>query len=307
MATRHSYASIDELRDYLAGTAYSSGWTSDTGILRRIIESASTRIDNYVGMQSFGPRTETHYFDIGSGSLRNTPQLLTPSTDDSQLGGQDFFINAIPLDSWLVSITSVTSYKQTERTSNETLTEGYNEDYWLEPYNTNPKTRLKLNEDTAKSFHSGQGTLAVEGGWGYANDLTAEKTTTGAITTDSEISWGVNDASELSIAQTILVGTEQMYITNISSNTLTVERGVNGTTASTHDAGTSVYGYEYSPVVVQACLDLAKVFFRDRDMGNTLTIGSGAEGITRSDADASSVLATLDEFRNITAYSEVYF
>ena len=42
-------------------------------------------------------------------------------------------------------------------------------------------------------------------------------------------------------------------------------------------------------------------------MGNTLTIGSGAEGITRSDADASSVLATLDEFRNITAYSEVYF
>ena len=62
MATRHSYASIDELRDYLAGTAYSSGWTSDTGILRRIVESASNRIDNYVGMQSFGPRVETHFF-----------------------------------------------------------------------------------------------------------------------------------------------------------------------------------------------------------------------------------------------------
>jgi len=42
-------------------------------------------------------------------------------------------------------------------------------------------------------------------------------------------------------------------------------------------------------------------------MGTTLTIGSGAEGITRSDADASSVLSTLDEFRSVTAYSETYF
>ena len=299
MATRHSYASIDELRDYLAGTAYSSGWTSDTGILRRIVESASNRIDNYVGMQSFGPRSETHFFD--------TPQLLRPSKDSTQMGLQDYYVNAIPLDSWLVSITSVTSYEQTERTSNESLTEGYNADYWLEPYNSNPKTRLKLNEDTAKSFHGGQQTLAVAGIWGYANDITPEKTTTGTIATDTETAWGVNDASGLSIAQSILVGSEQMYITGISSNTLTVERGVNGTTAATHLAGSSVYGYEYTAVVVQACLDLAKIFFRDRDMGTTLTIGSGAEGITRSDADASSVLATLDEFRNVTAYSEVFF
>ena len=42
-------------------------------------------------------------------------------------------------------------------------------------------------------------------------------------------------------------------------------------------------------------------------MGTTLTIGSGEEGITRSDADAKSVLDTLDEFRSITADSEVYF
>ena len=307
MVTRHTYASIEDLRDYLAGTNYSSGWTSDTVVLRRILESASARIDNYVGMQSFGVRTETHYFDIGSGTLRDTPQLLKPNGNSSAIGIGDSYIPAIPLDAWLISVTSVTSYKQTDRSESETLTEGYNNDYWLEPYNTNPKTRLKLNEDSEKSFHAGQQTLAIAGTWGYSDDLSTEKTTTGAITTTSVVSWGVNDASGLSVAQTIKVGNEQMYITGISSNTLTVERGVNGTTATTHSAGTSVFVYEYSPIIVQACLDLGKVFFRDRDMGNTLTIGSGAEGVTRSDFDASSVLSTLDEFRSVTAYSEVYF
>ena len=52
MVTRHTYASADDLRDYLAGTTYSSGWTSDASVLRRILETASERINNYVGMQS---------------------------------------------------------------------------------------------------------------------------------------------------------------------------------------------------------------------------------------------------------------
>lgn len=306
MATRHSYASIDDLRDYLAGSTYSSGWTSDVTILRRIVESASSRIDNYVGMQSFGPRVETHYFDIGSGTLRDTPQNLVPSYSAITIGIKDFYLSAIPLDSWLVSVTSVTSYKQTDRSDNEVLTEGYNADYWLEPYNTTPKTRLKLNEDSSKSFHAGQQTLAVSATWGYANDTISE-TTADAISSTSTTSASVSSASSLGVAQTILIDTEQLYITGISGNTLTVERGVNGTTAATHSGGATLYSYEYNPVVVQACLDLSKVFFRDRDMGTTLTIGTGEQSITRSDADASSVLSTLDEFRSVTAYSEIYF
>ena len=306
MATRHSYANIDDLRDYLAGTTYSSGWTSDATILRRIVESASSRIDNYVGMQSFGPRTETHHFDIGSGTLRDTPQPLVPSYSPVLIGQKDFYLSAIPLDSWLVSITSVTSYKQTDRSASETLTEGYNNDYWLEPYNTTPKTRLKLNEDSDKSFHAGQQTLAVAATWGYADD-TVNETTADAIASTTATSVSVSSASSLGIAQTILIDSEQLYITGISGNTLTVERGVNGTTAATHSGGATLYSYEYNPSVVQACLDLSKVFFRDRDMGTTMTIGSGAEGVTRSDFDATSILSTLDEFRSVTAYSETYF
>ena len=306
MVTRHSYASIDDLRDYLAGTTYASGWTSDAAILRRIVEAASRRIDNYVGMQAFGPRVETHYFDIGSGALRDTPQLLRKSGQSQNIGAVDSYIAAIPLDAWLVSATSVTSYESTDRSSSETLTEGYNADYWLEPYNSTPKVRLKLNEDTAKSFHAGQSTLAVAGTWGHANE-TIIHTTADAVGSTTATSISVTSAADLSVAKTILIESEQIYITAISGNTLTVERGVNGTTAATHSGGVNVSGFEYNPLVVEACLDLSKIAFRDRDMGTTLTVGSGAEGVTRSDFDASSVLSTLDEFRAGTAYSEIYF
>ena len=80
MATRHTYASVDDLRDYLAGTSYSSNWSSDSAIMTRIVEASSVRIDNYMGMQSFGPRSETRYYDIGSGSLRRSTQNIRNST-----------------------------------------------------------------------------------------------------------------------------------------------------------------------------------------------------------------------------------
>ena len=83
MATRHTYASADDLRDYLAGTSYSSGWTADAGSLRRVLESASRRIDQYCEGGTFGPLTETRYYDIGSGSLVQSPQYaVLAGTDD---------------------------------------------------------------------------------------------------------------------------------------------------------------------------------------------------------------------------------
>ena len=307
MVTRHTYASIDDLRDYLAGTTYSSGWTSDALILRRILETASSRIDDYVGMQSFGARTDTRYYDIGTGSSRDTVQLYQYAGNDTDIGVGDRLVQSIPLGAWLVSPSTVTSYSGTDRTTSETFTEGYNNDFFLIPYNSTPKIELKMNEDTAKALNAGQQTLAIAGTWGYSNDLSGSLTTTGAITSTTVVSWGVNDASNLEIATTILVDSEQMYITGISSNTLTVERGVNGTTAATHSAGADVYTYIYPSDVVSVCLDLGRIFFRDRDSGSTLTIGTGEQGVTKSSVDAVSVLKTLNAYRNTTSQSGVFF
>ena len=295
MAVRHTYATSDDLRDYLAGTSYSSGWTSDANAIRRILEAASRRIDDYCGGGTFGPQTQTRYYDIGNNALRQSSQYQTISVTDD-LVTTNSSSGVVPLDGWFISPTTVTAYGATDRATSETLTEGHANDFFLMPYNFSPKTILKLNEDTTKGLDAGQQTLSILGSWGYTAD-TVSVTTSDAISSTTATSASVTSASNLGPAQTILVDSEQLYITSISGNTLTVERGVNGTTAATHSGGASLYRYDYPELVVQACLDLSKIVFRDRDMGAATSIGSGAVAITGAEGEIQSILGTLDQYR----------
>ena len=311
MAARHTYATADDLRDYLAGTSYSSGWTSDANAIRRILEASSRRIDDYCEGGSFGPQTETRFYDIGSGSLRESPQYQTMSVaDDIRVSMSTPGI--IQLDGWLVSTTTVTAYGGTDRATSETLTEGYANDFFLMPYNADPKTTLKLNEDTTKGLDSGQQTLSILGSWGYTAD-TSSVTTSDAISSTTATSVSVTSAADLGPAQTILIDSEQLYITAISGNNLTVERSANGTTGATHSGGATVYRYVYPELVVQACLDLSKIVFRDRDLGavSSVTmrssIGSGDAQITGALGEIHSILSALDSYRATGTSSGVIF
>ena len=305
MATRHTYATADDLRDYLAGTSYSSGWTSDAGSIRRILEAVSRRIDDYCGGGTFGPLTETRFYDIGSGSLRDSPQYQTVAiTDDIKTSMST--PGVVPLDGWIVSPTTVTAYGATDRATSETLTEGYANDFFLMPYNSTPKTILKLNEDTTKGFDAGQQTLSILGSWGYTAD-TVSVTTSDAIGSTTATSASVTSATDLGPAQTILIDSEQLYITAISGNTLTLERSVNGTTGATHSGGATVYRYDYPELVVQAALDLAKIVFRDRDLGAVTTIGSGDAAITSAAGEINSILMTLDQYQVTGTSNGVFF
>jgi len=305
LATRHTYATSDDLRDYLAGTSYSSAWTSDAGAIRRILEASSRRIDDYCGGGTFGPQTQTRFYDIGWGTLRDSPQY-TIASDNGNLTTTTSTAGVIPLDGWMISPTTVTAYGATDRATSETLTEGYANDFFLMPYNFNPKTILKLNEDTTKGFDGGQQTLSVVAEWGYtANTLSV--TTSDAIGSTTATSVSVTSATNLGPAQTILIDSEQLYITAISGNTLTVERGVNGTTGATHSGGASLYRYDYPELVVQACLDLSKIVFRDRDMGTVTSIGAGEAAITSAEGEIQSILMTLDQYRVAATSNGVIF
>jgi hypothetical protein len=296
MATRHTYATADDLRDWLSGTNYASGWTSDAGPIRRVLEAQSRRIDSYCRGGSFGPKSETRHYDIGLGNLRHSPQYSIYNTVEGNIGTAETLVGIIPLDGWLSSATTVTAYDATDRGSSETLTAGYNADYWLMPYNFNPKTILEMNEDTAKSLGVGQQTLSILGEWGYTSDTQSE-TTCDLISSTTTTSISVDSATSLSPAQTILINTEQIYITSISGNTLTVERAVNGTAADTHSAATTVSSYDYPELVVQACQDMARLVYRDRDAGRVDVIGTGEAETTRNRQEIHSILRSLDEYR----------
>jgi hypothetical protein len=295
VATRHTYASADDLRDYLAGTSFSSGWTSDAGSLRRILEASSRRIDLYCEGGTFGPLTETRYYDIGSGSLVQSPQYAVLAGTDA-IATTVSLANVIPLDGWLISTTTVTAYDDTDRGASTVLTEGYANDFFLMPYNVSPKSIFKLNEDTSNTLDAGQQTLSILGSWGYTSD-TLSVTTADAIGSTTATSVSVTSATDLGPAQVVLVDSEQLYITAISGNTLTVQRGVNGTTAATHSGGAGLTRYDYPELVVQACLDIAKLTFRNRDLGSVGSIGSGEMSMTTAESEVRSVLMTLADYR----------
>jgi hypothetical protein len=295
----HTYGNVYDFKSYLAGTDHVTDWDSDIKPALRVLESASKRIDSYMG-RSFGARTETHSFDLGQGALRDSS--LVPNGDIIEF--PDYWTTRLQstgilgLDDWLISATTVTSYEGTDRTSSATLTEGIGNDFLLMPYNTNPKSKMKLVENTLKNLYSGQQTLTILGQWGWQNDKDVVTTLNGAIndSTTAVVKNNGNDMAE--VGTTILIDSEQMYVTARSGVNLTVIRGVNGTTAVAHDDGVTIYCWCYPADVVQACLDIARTYWRSRDVGTATMIGTAEMSMTFPQNEERMILKKLDHYLN---------
>jgi len=304
MTVYHTYSDADYFRESLAGTAYASGWTSDAAQLLVLLERASMMIDDFVGNQSFGPTTQMRSYDVGTGPLVFDERPWFPNVAAN--GGIETTRSrhaVLPLDRWLLSATTVTSYSGTDRTTSDVLTEGLSNDYLLEPYQANDLGarywRLKLSTESTASFNAGQQTITIAGVWGWTQDTAADTTTlSAAITSTTATTVAVTSGAVFSPGNTIIVGSEQMYIRSISTNNLTVIRGVNGTTAATHSDASTVERYEYPSDVVSVCSDVARVLYRDRDLGITETLGSGEAGLrVRSRVEIMDAIRSLDHYR----------
>lgn len=273
----HTYADVNAFRDYLAGTGQSAGWTQDTSVVLRILESVSRTMDQAVGWRSWGPRTQTRLYDIDERTQ------LVPGV--------------VPLDDWLINATGVTAYSDTSRTSSQTLTEGIAGDYLLEPYNDSPKHTLKLTEITTTSLGGGQQTLTIAGTWGWQNVTAARTTLSGAVSSTTATSITVTDTSAIAPGSTLVVDSEQLYVSAVSGSSLTVVRGVNGTTAATHPNGAEVRASQYPADVVQVCLEIARNRWKERDAGTGQTIGAGSDlggvAISRPGAEERALLRRL--------------
>jgi len=229
------YASIADLKTSLAVTS-----TTDDVVMRKIIDSASRMIDRYTG-RSFGVKSETRYFDSAGARL------------------------------WIPDLLSVTTLKTDEDSDLDYDNTYAATDYILYPLNTYPKYYIEVSDDGDYSgFGAGRKSVQLAGLWGYGDGISAtpyliDTTLSAAITTTSAVTCTVTSVTNLSAGQTLLVESEQMFIESISSTTLTVIRGVNGTTAATHVISTSLYIYQYPYDVWQACLALASAIYQNRN------------------------------------------
>lgn len=232
------YADLVQIKDDLGIT----GTDDDTRLLA-ILNASSRVIDRFCD-RTFYAETATKYFD------GQVPLFM----DD------------------LLSVTTLKTDEDGDATFENTLA---TTDYHLYPLNEFPKTIIKLSIDSDYgSFGILKKGCEIEGLWGYGDGISATPysssgDTTGDNLSDTATSCDVTDADNFSPGQTILLSSEQCYISayDTSADTITLVRGINGTTAAGHNAGTGIYIYDYPADIEQACLSLAEKLFVTRGKG----------------------------------------
>ena len=102
----------------------------------------------------------------------------------------------------------------------------------------------------------------------------------------------VDDGTQFAVGQTVMAGDEQMLITNIYGNYLTVTRGVNGTAPIAHADGSDLYILRWPASVERAALvQTSRIWTRAADFEPFFV-----------DADIDTdVRLLLEPFRKLTA------
>ena len=124
------------------------------------------------------------------------------------------------------------------------------------------------------------GLVEISGRWGY-REVTEE---TGAVIAAghamglADTSVTVSGGHSCSPGHTLAVGEEQLYVTAVDGQEVTVARAVNGTLTAAHEEGTAVRVYRYPGPVLEACLQLASRLWDRRNRPGEYVPGRGQQG-----------------------------
>ena len=211
--------------------------TTENARLRKLVEAYSRNIDAYVG-RHFYSRTQTRYFS-GNGRA---------------------YI-ALPWD--LIAVTTLKEDSTGDAVYDTTWAAA---DYILAPYEAAPTgvidlaapyTRIEVDERSTGSqsaFRKAQRAFELAGRWGWAESTRTATETLNEVLDTTEVGVDVSARADIEIGHTILIESEQMYVESYSSNTLTVRRAVNGTTAATHATALAISIIEYPSDVREAII-----------------------------------------------------
>ena len=233
----HSYITLAALKS--AGALNITGTANDDRLLA-LAEAASDVIDRWCNRHFYALKA-TLRFDGDGGATIGVPDL--------------------------VSVDSVRTYDR-----NGAVTVWGAGDYELLPYNaapapagnanSRPYTRLLATGAGDRACFplvrgNARGNVEVSGVWGWQQRLRRATETANAVSDGAATSVALNAHSDVLAGHTLLIGNEQLYVRARVRNTLTVERGVNGTTPAPIVAKSAIDIYEYPPAVSEAALLLA--------------------------------------------------
>ena len=249
----NSYARLSVVK-----SDYGISGTSKDAELLRLIPDVSRAVDNEV-RRRFYSEIATRYFDTtGKADLwfpTPTPDVLTVTTLKVDEDGDGVY--------------------------ELTLTE--NTDFWLWPYNETPKMRAIINPASGaiSRFPNGRRRVELVGECGYSS----ETELTGATVDDNPltdsatvINVAVGGGLLVDVGETLVLESEQVHVSSIATDALTVVRGVNGTTAASHVQTTVVSRRRYEGPIERAVTMQTIRFLRDQQTGASGEVGSNEVG-----------------------------
>jgi len=163
------------------------------------------------------------------------------------------------------------------------LTLAVNTDYWLYPDNKSPKFRIDLNPDGTQlsAWTKARRSVEIAGMFGYSNDteLTGQTVQNTTEISASGTTLTVTSTTGISAGETLVMGSEQVYVSAVASATdLTITRGLNGTTAAIHANGVAIYRRRYAAPIEQAVVMQVSRFWNEQKTGYSGQAGSAEMG-----------------------------
>lgn len=239
----NSYANLTEFKGNLIVNV---GVTTHDTRLRELLESASRGIDDYLGRHMHS-QLDTRYFS-GNGSnciklpwdLISVTTLKQDTTDDGTYDTTWSSSDYIP-----IGIPKALNRYDVAPTGRAYLT------------NTKPYEAIEIDRRSSGSkseFPAEQRNFELIGNFGFSQSSYDSTGTVGETYTSTDLTLTVDDGTLFAIGMTILIESEQLYITAISTNDLTVQRGINGTTAASHASGVAISIIEYPNPIREATM-----------------------------------------------------
>lgn len=232
----YAYATVPSL---LGTSVLNITGTAHDARVRTIIETVSVEIDRHLNRQ-IHPYVGTFYFSGQGGRLLNTPDLIAVASlveDDNGDGSFD-------------------------------TTWGAN-DYFLGPYNVNPRTEsgrpYQWIEVSTKSngtqdvFWRGQRNYQVIGTFGFVHaTLSVGLVVSSSLSaTTTALALSGSATGTIDAGHTVIINGEHIYVRSVSGTTATVTRAQNGSTASTLASGSAIVVLQYPQPIVEATVEQA--------------------------------------------------
>lgn len=251
--------------------------TADDSLLIAFIQQASMWLTTTANRE-FLPFVDTRYYD----ALSRNAYGHTLYLDDSDL---------LEVSSLAVAGTTIPASQ-----------------YVLHPNNSWPKDSIVLVTSSTYNLSdyqtNRQQSIVVTGTFGFHNNWPAAWATTGQTVLDDPLPAGqttitVADVSAFEVRQYLRIEDEYLQVTAIDTvdDELTVERGINGTTAVEHAATTAIDRYRQIPDIQLATEKLAVYLYQHRDSIQDVVQALDTGITVRSDAVTFAKLTTMRYFR----------